>query len=224
MILGNAHHIQNVPGRKTDVKDSEWLAELARHGLSAKSFVPPKPLRRLRELLRYRRKLMESRTAERNRLLKLLETANIKLASVMTDELGTDMTVFRSAQHAAAWAGVCPGNNESAGKRRQAGVRKGNVHLRTALVEAAVAASHTKGSYLRDKFYRLRARRGTKRAAMAIGHKILIAAYQMLATRAPYKDLGATYLDGLEKRRTTQHLVRRLQRLGYEVTLGPKVA
>jgi transposase len=329
MILGNAHHIQNVPGRKTDVKDSEWLAELARHGLIAKSFVPPKPLRRLRELLRYRRKLMESRTAERNRLLKLLETANIKLASVMTDvfgvsgrlmlqaliegirtpmtvaalakgrlrkkvidleqtlngrlddhhrfllqlqlrrlaqadtdlatldkhidealapyqeqyqalqqipgvsrvvsaviiaELGTDMTVFRSAQHAAAWAGVCPGNNESAGKRRQAGVRKGNVHLRTALVEAAVAASHTKGNYLRDKFYRLRARRGTKRAAMAIGHKILIAAYQMLATRAPYKDLGATYLDGLEKRRTTQHLVRRLERLGYEVTLGPKVA
>jgi len=129
-----------------------------------------------------------------------------------------------SAVIIAAWAGVCPGNNESAGKRRQAGVRKGNVHLRTALVEAAVAASHTKGSYLRDKFYRLRARRGTKRAAMAIGHKILIAAYQMLATRAPYKDLGATYLDGLEKRRTTQHLVRRLQRLGYEVTLGPKVA
>src|SRR5438128_1165944 len=88
MILGNAHHIQNVPGRKTDVKDSEWLAELARHGLSAKSFVPPKPLRRLRELLRYRRKLMESRTAERNRLLKLLETANIKLASVASSVFG----------------------------------------------------------------------------------------------------------------------------------------
>src|SRR5881296_3228991 len=88
MILGNAHHIQNVPGRKTDVKDSEWLAELARHGLSAKSFVPPKPLRRLRELLRYRRKLMESRTAERNRLLKLLETAKIKLASVASDVFG----------------------------------------------------------------------------------------------------------------------------------------
>src|SRR5216117_2407840 len=88
MILGNAHHIQNVPGRKTDVKDSEWLAELARHGLIAKSFVPPKPLRRLRELLRYRRKLVESQTAERNRLLKLLETANIKLASVATDVFG----------------------------------------------------------------------------------------------------------------------------------------
>ena len=329
MILGNAQHIKNVPGRKTDVKDSEWLANLARHGLIAKSFVPPKPLRQLRDLLRYRRKLMESRTAERNRLLKLLETANIKLASVVTDvfgvsgrlmlqaliegvatptemaalargvlrkkvrdleqalegraeehhrfllrlqlrrldqadsdlavldaridealgpyqeqrqllqqipgvsrvvaavvvaELGTDMRVFRSAQHAAAWAGVCPGNNESAGKRQQAGARKGNVHLRTALVEAAVAASRKKGSYLRDKFYRLRARRGTKRAAMAIGHKILIAAYHMLSTRMPYKDLGATYLDGIEKRRTTGNLVRRLERLGYDVTLGPKAA
>lgn len=329
MILGNAQHIKNVPGRKTDIKDSEWLADLARHGLIAKSFVPPKPLRQLRDLLRYRRKLVESRTAERNRLLKLLETANIKLASVVTDvfgvsgrlmlhalieghatpaemaalargvlrkkvrdleqalegraeehhrfllrvqlqrldqadsdlgvldaridealvpyqescqrlqqipgvsrvvaavvvaELGTDMGVFRSAQHAAAWAGVCPGNNESAGKQKGAGVRKGNVHLRTALVEAAVAASRTKGSYLRDKFYRLRARRGTKRAAMAIGHKILIAAYHMLCTGMPYKDLGATYLDGMEKRRTTRNLVRRLERLGYEVTLGHKAA
>jgi len=329
MIVGNARHIKNVPGRKTDVKDSEWLADLARHGLIAKSFVPPKPLRRLRELLRYRRKLMESRTAERNRLLKLLETANIKLASVASSvfgvsgrlmlqalidgvatpaamaalargrlrkkataleqalegrldehhrfllqlqlrrldavdtdllsldaridealmpyrdqceilehipgvsrvvaavivaELGTDMTVFHSARHAAAWAGVCPGNNESAGRRMRAGVRKGNVHLRTALIEAAVAASHTKGSYLRDKYYRLRARRGSKRAAMAIAHKILIAAFNMLATRSPYRDLGASYLDGLEKRHTTRNLVRRLERLGYEVTLGPKAA
>jgi transposase len=329
MILGNAQHIKNVPGRKTDVKDSEWLANLTRHGLIAKSFVPPKPLRQLRELLRYRRKLMETRTAERNRLLKLLETANIKLASVVSDvfgvsgrlmldaliegtatptemaalargvlrkkvreleraldgrteehhrfllrlqlrrldaadtdlavldaridealgayqepcellqqipgvsrvvaavivaELGTDMGVFRSAQHAAAWAGVCPGNNESAGKHKGAAARRGNVHLRTALVEAALAASRKKGSYLREKFHRLRARRGAKRAAMAIGHKILIAAYHMLATRRPYKDLGGTYLDGLEKRRTTRNLVRRLERLGYEVTLGEKAA
>lgn len=146
------------------------------------------------------------------------------VAAVIVAELGTDMTVFRSAQQAAAWAGVCPGNNESAGKRMRAGVRPGNVHLRTALVEAAVAASRTKGTYLRDKFYRLKARRGTKRAAMAVGHKILIAAYHLLATGAPYRDLGATYLDGLEKRRTTRNLVRRLERLGYEVTIGPKVA
>ncbi len=146
------------------------------------------------------------------------------MAAVLIAELGTDMNVFRDAKHAAAWAGVCPNNNESAGKHKPAGTRKGNVHLRTALVEAAVTASRKKGSYLRDKFHRLRARRGTKRAAMAIGHKILIAAYHMLATRTPYKDLGATYLDGLEKRRVTRNLVRRLERLGYEVTLGPKAA
>ena len=119
---------------------------------------------------------------------------------------------------------MCQGNNESAGKHRPAGTRHGNVHLRTALVEAAVAASPAKGTYLRDKFYRLRARRGTKRAAMAIGHKILIAAYHLLATHAPFSDLGATYLDGLAERHTTRNLVRRLERLGYAVTLGPKVA
>jgi len=325
----NAHHIKNVPGRKTDVKDSEWLADLARHGLIKRSFVPPKPLRRVRDLLRYRRKLVESRATERNRLLKLLETANIKLASVVTDvfgvsgllmlralvegratpsetaqlargllrkkvgdlelalegrleehhrfllnlqlrrldqldsdvalldaridealspyqeqrqlleqipgvshilaavllaELGTDMSVFPSARHVAAWAGVCPGNNESAGKRKATSARKGNVHLRTALVEAAVAASRKKGSYLRDKFHRLRARRGPKRAAMAIGHKILVAAYHMLSTGTSYKDLGASYLDGLDTRRVTRNLVRRLERLGYGVTLQPKPA
>ena len=157
-------------------------------------------------------------------LLQQIPGVNRVVAAVVVAELGTDMGVFRSAQHAAAWAGVCPGNNESAGKHKGAGARKGNVHLRTALVEAAVAASHKKGSYLRDKFYRLRARRGTKRAAMAIGHKILIAAYHMLATGLPYRDLGATYLDGVEKRRTTRNLVRRLERLGYEVTLGTKAA
>ena len=329
IIVGNAHHIKNVPGRKTDVKDSEWLADLARHGLIKRSFVPPKPLRRVRDLLRYRRKLVESRATERNRLLKLLETANIKLASVVTDvfgvsgllmlralvegratpsetaqlargllrkkvgdlelalegrleehhrfllnlqlrrldqldsdvalldaridealspyqeqrqlleqipgvshilaavllaELGTDMSVFPSARHVAAWAGVCPGNNESAGKRKATSARKGNVHLRTALVEAAVAASRKKGSYLRDKFHRLRARRGPKRAAMAIGHKILVAAYHMLSTGTSYKDLGASYLDGLDPRRVTRNLVRRLERLGYGVTLQPKTA
>ena len=145
-------------------------------------------------------------------------------AAVLVAELGTDMRVFHSAKHAAAWAGVCPGNNESAGKQRGTPVRKGNMHLRTALVEAAVAASRKKGSYLRDKFHRLRARRGPKRAAMAIVHKILIAAYHILSDNAAYRDLGDTYLDRLEKRRITHGLVRRLERLGYEVTIGPKVA
>lgn len=329
VIVGNARHIRNVPGRKTDVKDSEWLADLVRHGLIAKSYVPPRPLRELRELLRYRRKLVETRTAERNRLLKLLETANIKLASVASNvfgvsgmlilralvetqddprqlatlakgqlrrkgddlalalegrlsphhrfllrlqirrldllgadiatvedsirqalapyqrehtllqqipgvdwvlaavivaEIGTDMTVFRSVKHLAAWAGVCPGNNESGGRRRRAPVRKGNPHLQTALVEAASAAARKKQSYLRDKFFRLKARRGYKRAAMAIAHKILIAAYHMLRDHTDYKDLGEGYLDALSRHHTTNSLVRRLERLGYQVDIKPKAA
>lgn len=325
LIVGNAQHIKAVPGRKTDVKDSEWLADLLRHGLIPKSFVPPPPIRVLRDLMRYRKKLVDSRTAERNRLLKLLETANIKLSSVVCDvfgvsgmlmlrallrgssnpqvmaqlakgrlrrkvddlelaldgrmdedhrfllslqlarlkaldrhmaqldvridrrlepyrekhallmqipgvdrilaatliaELGVDMTAFRGPRAVAAWAGVCPGNNESAGRRRGAKARKGNVHLTTALVEAAAGASRKHGSYLRDKFFRLKARRGHNRAAMAIGHKILIAAYHMLSTGVDYKDLGAAYLDHLDKTKVAAQLVRRLNRLGYQVTIS----
>lgn len=325
VIVGNATHIKKVPGRKTDVKDSEWLADLARHGLIAKSFVPPRPIRDLRDLTRYRRKLVESRATERNRLLKLLETANIKLSSVATDvfgasgmlmlralvkgettpeamaglakgllrrkiadlalaldgrmeahhrlllaaqlrrldqveseiadldqfiddrvaaydeqrlrldqipgvdriaaasiiaELGVDMSVFPTVKHVVAWAGVCPGNNESAGKRGSQPIRKGNVHLRTILVEAAQAASRAKGTYLKDKFHRLKARRGYKRALIAVAHKILVAAYHMLSTGGSYADLGDTYLDHLDKRRITSQLVRRLERLGYGVHLN----
>jgi transposase len=327
VVVGNAHHIKNVPGRKTDVKDSEWIADLLRHGLIAKSFVPPKPIRELRDLLRYRRKLVENRSAERNRLQKLLETANIKLASVASDvfgvsgmamlkalvrgdatpaemaqlakkrlrqklgelelalegkleehhrfilqmqlarleqldehvgtldaridaqlapyqeqrerlahipgvdrvlgaviiaELGVDMSVFKSPSHLAAWAGVCPGNNESAGKRKKGTARKGNVHLMTALVEAAHAASRKKDSYFKEKFFRLKARRGYLRAAVAIAHKILKAVYVMLSTGADYRELGAAYLDATDARRVTGNLVRRLQRLGYDVTIEPR--
>ena len=324
LIVGNARHIRNVPGRKTDVKDAEWIADLVRHGLIQASFVPPKPLRDLRELLRYRRKLVESQAAERNRLLKILETANIKLATVATDvfgvsgramldalivgtasiqemadlargkmrrkiadlalaleghiedhhrfllamqlrrldaaeqdiavldqrlteklapyraqlallmqipgvdwlvaavliaEIGTDMAVFLSVHHLAAWAGVCPGNYESAGKRKNVQARKGNVHLKTILVGAAISASHTKGSYLRDKYYRIKARRGPLRAAVAIAHKILVAAYHMLSRGVPYRDLGQCYLDQLDETRTVANLKRRLERLGYHVSL-----
>lgn len=324
LVVGNATHIKNVPGRKTDVKDSEWIADLVRHGLIRKSFVPCKAQRELRELTRYRRKLMESQASERNRLLKLLETAGIKLASVASDvfgisgrrmlrallegqssaeqiaqlakgtlrkkleqlawalegkleehhrfllgtqlerieqveatvtkideriqeklepyreqhqrlmqipgvdqmgaaviiaELGVDMSVFPNPQHAAAWAGVAPGNNESAGKRLGQVGRKGNVHLTTALVQAAVCASHRRGSFLKEKYWRLKARRGPKRAALAIAHKILVTAYQLLARAVDYADLGAQYLDRTAAGMIKRNLVKRLERLGYHVTL-----
>ena len=329
LVVGNATHIKQVPGRKTDVKDSEWIADLLRHGLIRRSFVPPKPLRELRDLLRYRRKLVESQTAERNRMLKLLETANIKLATVASDvfgvsgrrmlrallegtltpeqmaelakgslrkkltvlasaldgrvedhhrfllsmqlqrmeeveatikrlderideklvpyqeqhrrltqipgvdrigaaviiaELGVDMSVFPTVRHAAAWAGVCPGNNESAGKRKGTPGRRGNTHLTTALVQAAVCASRTKGTYLKEKYWKLKARRGPMRAALAVAHKILIAAYHMLATGADHEDLGPTHLDRLSITTTKNALVKRLERLGYQVTLKEATA
>ena len=321
--------MKKVPGRKTDVKDAEWIADLLCHGLLRPSFVPPSPIRELRDLTRYRRKLVESRTAERNRLLKLLETANIKLASVATDvfgvsgllmlhalvegkataqemaelakkqlrkkipelelalegkveehhrfllrvqlrrlrtveedlgileqriqeklkpyaaqftllqeipgidetlaaatiaELGVDMGVFESVSQLSSWAGVCPGNNESGGKRRSSHIPKGNVYLKTALVEAANSATKAKGTYLRDKFYRLKARRGYKRAAVAVGHKILVAIYHMLSHQVCYDELGDVYLDNLNKHHVTRNLVNRLERLGYAVMLQQKAA
>ena len=329
LIVGNANHIKQVPGRKTDVKDSEWIADLIRHGLIRRSFVPPKPLRDLRDLLRYRRKLIDSQTAERNRMLKLLETANIKLATVASNvfgasgrrmlralldgkmtpeqmaelakgrlrkklrelapaldgraeehhrfllsmqlermeeleatikklderideklvpyqeqhkrltqipgvdrigaaviiaELGVDMSVFPTVRHAAAWAGVCPGNNESAGKRKGTPGRKGNPHLTTALVQAAVGASRTKNTYLKEKYWKLKARRGPMRAALAVAHKILIAAYHMLAEGTDHRDLGPTHLDRISVVSTKNGLVKRLERLGYRVTLEEATA
>jgi len=329
IVVANAQHVKKVPGRKTDVKDAEWIADLLCHGLLRASFVPPKPIRELRDLTRYRRKLVESQAAERNRLLKVLETANIKLASVATDvfgvsgrlmlraliegkattqemaelargrlrqkihelepalegkledhhrfllrlqlerleaaekdltvleqciqeklkpyaallallkeipgvdwtlaaaiiaELGVDMSVFENVSQLASWAGVCPGVNESAGKRKSSRTPKGNVYLKTALVEAANAASKAKGTYLRDKFYRLKARRGYKRAAVAVAHKILVAIYHMLSHRVSYNELGDLYLDKLNKHHLTRNLVHRLERLGYTVTLEQKAA
>lgn len=329
LIVANAQHIKRVPGRKTDVKDAEWIADLLVHGLLKPSFVPPRPIRELRDLTRYRRKLVESRSAERNRLLKLLETANIKLACVASDvfgvsgrlmlaalvegeatpqqmaelakrklrdkipqlelalegrmeehhryllkvqlhrleaieqdlsqleariqqrlqpyqkqfdllkqipgvdatiaaviiaEMGVDMGVFPSASQAASWAGVSPGNHESAGKRKSGRVTKGNVYLKTALVEAALAASHQKGSYLREKFYRVKARRGHKRAALAIGHKILVSVYHMLSDGVPYRELGDLYLDKLNRGQIARNLIRRLERMGFTVRIEQNMA
>jgi transposase len=146
------------------------------------------------------------------------------VAAVLIAEIGIDMSVFLSANHLASWAGVCPGNHESAGKQKSGRARKGNVHLRTILVGAATSASRTKGSYLKDKYHRLKARRGALRAALAIAHKILVAAYHMLAKGLAYRDLGAAYLDQLDQTRTAANLKRRLERLGYTVVLQLKEA
>jgi transposase len=326
LVVGNAFHIKNVPGRKTDVADAEWIADLLRHGLIAKSFVPPKPIRELRDLMRYRTRLVESRATERNRILKLLETANIKVSSVATDvfgksgmqmleaiaggetsveamadmakgrmrskigelqgaldgrvgehhrflvrleldrleavdadvarldafigvrlesyraalemletipgigahtaativsEIGGDVSAFPSERHFAAWIGVCPGNNESAGKKKRAGARNGNRHLRKALVEATLGAVRKSGSYIKSKYYKLKARCGVQRAAVAIAHKLAIAVFHVLSKGVPYVDLGEAHLDKLSGPRTSRHLVRRLEALGYRVQIEP---
>jgi len=325
ILVANAQRVKHVPGCKTDVQDAEWIADLRRHGMLKPSLVPPKPIRELRDLTRYRRKLVPSRNSERCRRLNVWETANIKLASVASDvfgvsgmpmlealtegkatpvemaelakgrlrnkipqlepalegrleehhryllklqlrrmrdldkdlaevearirekrqpyqkqmellteipgvdwmlaaviiaELGVDMNVFASASQVACWTGVAPGNHESAGKRRNVGVTQGNVHLKTALVEAAHAASRVQGTYLRDKYYRVKARRGAKRALVTVAHKIPIAVYHRLKENVSYNDLGDLYLDKLNKQHLTRNLVRRLERLGLSRHLG----
>lgn len=324
LIVGNAQHIKNVPGRKTDIKDSEWLADLVRHGLIRKSYVPPKELRELRVLTRYRAKLVGTQTAERNRLMKVLETANIKLSSVVSDvfgasgrlmldaiiqgeakpeqmaelakgtlrnkiaeltlalngrvnahhrgllqmqrdriagieedldkldqeiklrlapyndplallitipgvdhyvastiiaEIGADMAVFPTAKNLARWAGLAPGNNESAGRRRSGRITPGNPYLKAMLVQAAHSMCRSKGTYFGEKFRRLRVRRGAKRAAVAIAHKMLIATYHVLSQKQPYRELGEAYLDAHARQRTARQLVARLKKLGYAVDL-----
>jgi transposase len=155
-------------------------------------------------------------------LLKEIPGVGWTLAAVIIAELGVDMRVFQSVSQLASWAGVCPGNNESAGKRKSSRIPQGNVYLKTALVEAANSAARAKGTYLRDKFYRLKARRGYKRAAVAIAHKILVAVYHMFSQQVSYNDQGDLYLDKLNKNHLTRNLVHRLHRLGYTVTLTPQ--
>ena len=152
-------------------------------------------------------------------LLKEIPGVDWRWAAVLIAELGVDMKIFASASQRACWAGVCPGNNESAGKRKSGRTTKGNFDLKTALVEAAHAASRAKGTYRCDKFHRLKARRGAKRAGVAVAPKILVAIYHMLSQHVYYNDLGDLYLDKRNKQHLTRNLGHRLERLGFQVTL-----
>jgi transposase len=324
VILVNAQHVKAVPGRKTDVIDCQWLCDLLRHGLLKASFIPPAPIRELRDLTRYRKSLVQERAREVNRLQKVLETANIKLRCVASDvlgvsgramleelvqgntdvvamaelakgklrekrpqleralsgrvqehhrfliaeilshidyieatierigveigrclrpfevamellktipgvkertaqvvvaEIGTDMSIFPSHRHLAAWAGLCPGNKQSGGKRKDAGSRKGDKWLRAALVEAAWAAVKEKDNFLRAQYYRLAARRGKKRAIIAVAHSILVIVYHILKRGEGYRELGGDYYDQRDREALKKRLVQRLERLGMKVTV-----
>jgi transposase len=331
VLLVNAHHIKTVPGRKTDVRDCEWICDLLRHGLLKSSFIPPRAIRELRELTRHRQTLVRDLAAVANRIQKLIESANIKLGQVATNtlglsgrlmlsalaegetdaekmallakgklkaknaqlkqaltgsqtpsqrfllkelllqydqlqeaidrttielerqfqsnedsflreavellqtipgvgqrvaetiisEIGVDMSRFPTAAHQASWAGICPGNHESAGKQLSGKTRKGNIYVRGALTQAAWAATRTKNTYLAAQFRRLTTRLGKRRALVAVGHSILVIAYHLLSKRATYQELGGDYFDRQNVTAYRSKLVRKLEALGLKVTLEP---
>jgi transposase len=327
VLVVNAHHIKQVPGRKTDVRDCEWIAQLLQCGLLRPSFVPERTLRDLRDLTRHRAKLTQQTTAVGNRIEKVLEDANIKLGSVASEvlgvsgramieaiiagetdaekladlarrklrgkipelrialegkvtehhrfmlqtlleqwnflktaidrvsqrieevsppffresvellctmpgieeraaqnvlaETGTDMGQFPSARHLSSWGGICPGNNESAGKRKSSATPKANRWLRRSLGEAAWAASHSRDTYLRSRYQRLAAHRGRKRAIVALSHTMLVAIYHMLSERVPYDDLGPNHFERIGGERRARYHVKKLEALGHRVELRP---
>ena len=162
--------------------------------------------------------------AAQQALLVTIPGVDALTAAAIVAEIGTDMAAFGTAQRLAAWAGLCPANHESAGKQKRRGTRKGDPYLKATLVTAAVCAARTNGTYLRDKFHRLRARMGAKKAAVAVAHKILLAVFHMLQRAVAFADLGGDYLDRVDKHRTAKRLIRRLDALGYDVMLRPKAA
>jgi transposase len=329
LLLVNPRELKQVPGRKSDVKDCQWIAQLLQHGLLRSSFVPPRPQRELRDLTRHRAQLQGERSRVVNRIHKTLEDANIKLGSVVSDvigvsgremleslvegnanaealaqlargrlkakipqlqlalqgnlrdhhrfmlrqlldhldhldlqvaqftarieelmapfvdeelvekldaipgvnvttvqnlvaEIGVDMNVFPTESHLASWAGMCPGNEESAGKRIRRKITHGDRWLRRTLTEAAWAASHTRDTYLASQYHRLAGRRGRKRALIALGHTLLVVIYHIIKYRVDYQDLGPDYFLRLEPDRQKRYLVKRLQQLGFEVQLTEK--
>jgi transposase len=324
LILANPAHIRNVPGRKSDVNDATWIADLLAHGLIRSSMVPPGPIQELRDLTRTRKQLMRELVQHKQRIQKVLEDANVKLASVVSDvvgesgrrmlraiiagqtdakklaalgserlsasretlatalhgkvtthhrfmlrqhlqmiehleqtvsefeaqieaalepfraaverlmtipgvsvtaasviiaEIGVDMSRFATVGHLRSWAGLCPQLNESAGKVMSRRLRYGAPWLKTVLVQCAWAATRTKNSYLHAQFLRLRARRGPKKAILAVAASILTAAYYLLRDQVPYRDLGPLYFARLDQDRTAQRLARRIQELGYDVQI-----